>query len=113
MGVEYLPKKHDLYMVKNDKCIGKYTVRPTWMFQEVSKWFVNGLFHLLINGVFLGVITHLQTKDPNFLAHPSMGSVMGMFRTYHSAFESPLGSPTSRSWVCSTTFLTFLTLSDR
>ena len=31
---------------------------PTWMSQEDSKWckwLVNGLFHLLINGVFLGV----------------------------------------------------------
>ena len=31
---------------------------------------INGLFHLLINGVFLGVITHLLTIDPNFLGHP-------------------------------------------
>ena len=31
---------------------------PSWMPQEVSKWLVNGLVHLLINGVFLGVITH-------------------------------------------------------
>ena len=33
---------------------------------------INGLFHLLINGVFLGVITHLLTIDPNFLEHPSV-----------------------------------------
>ena len=26
----------------------------TWMFQEVSKWLVNGLFHLLINGIYGG-----------------------------------------------------------
>ena len=34
---------------------------------------INGLFHLLlINGVFLGVITPLiLTIDPNFLKHPS------------------------------------------
>ena len=38
----------------------------TWMSQELSKWLVNGLFHLLINGVFLGVITHLPTIDPKF-----------------------------------------------
>ena len=31
----------------------------TWMSEEVSKWLgSNGLFHLPINGVFLGVITH-------------------------------------------------------
>ena len=33
---------------------------------------INGLFHLLINGVFLGVITHSLTIDPNFLGHPSI-----------------------------------------
>ena len=27
---------------------------------------INGLFHLLINGVFVGVITHLLIIDPNF-----------------------------------------------
>ena len=32
--------------------------KTAWMSQEVSKWLVNGFFHLLINGVFLGVITH-------------------------------------------------------
>ena len=32
---------------------------------------INGLFHLLINGVLLGVITHLLTIDPKFLVHPS------------------------------------------
>ena len=31
---------------------------PTWMSQEASKCLVNGLFHLLTNRVFLGVITH-------------------------------------------------------
>ena len=38
------------------------------MSQEVR---INGLFHLLINGVFLEVITHLLTIDPKFLGHPS------------------------------------------
>ena len=27
---------------------------PTWMSQESSKWLVNGLFHLLIHGVYWG-----------------------------------------------------------
>ena len=36
------------------------------MSQEVSKWLVNGLLHLLINGLYIGVITHLPTIDPNF-----------------------------------------------
>ena len=28
-------------------------------------------YNLLINGVFLGVLTHLLIIDPNFLGHPS------------------------------------------
>ena len=32
---------------------------------------IHGVVHLLINGVFLGVLTHLLTIDPNFLGHPS------------------------------------------
>ena len=36
----------------------------TWMFQEVSTWLVNGLFHLLINGVFVGV------KSPTYIRSP-------------------------------------------
>ena len=32
---------------------------------------INGLFHLVINGVYWGEITHLLTIDPNFLGHPS------------------------------------------
>ncbi len=44
---------------------------PPRMSQEDSKSLVNGLFHLLINGVSLGVITHLLTFDPNHLGHPS------------------------------------------
>ena len=46
----------------------KYVKPPTWM----SRWKlgsmvrINGLFYLLLNGVFLGVITQLQTIDPNF-----------------------------------------------
>ena len=35
---------------------------------------ISGLFHLLKNLVFLGVITHLLTIDPNFLGHPSRGN---------------------------------------
>ena len=35
-----------------------------WMSQEVSKWLVNGLFHLPINGVFLGV---KKPTGPNLL----------------------------------------------
>ena len=33
---------------------------------------INGLSHLLINGIYWGEITHLQTIDPIFLGHPSM-----------------------------------------
>ena len=32
---------------------------------------INGLFHLLINGIYWGEIIHLLTIDPNFLGHPS------------------------------------------
>ena len=49
---------------------------------------INGLFHLLINGVFLGVITHLLTIDPNFLEHPSVFFTRGsfFFSKMHSFF---------------------------
>ena len=40
----------------------KKSRNPAWMSQEVSNWLVSGLFHLLINGVFLGV---KQPTDPN------------------------------------------------
>ena len=36
------------------------------MSQEDSKWLVNGLFHLLLNGIYWGEITHLLTIDPIF-----------------------------------------------
>ena len=36
------------------------------MSQEVSKWLVNGLFHLLINGVYWGYNPLILTFDPNF-----------------------------------------------
>ena len=47
---------------------------PTWMSQEVTKWLVTGLFHLLINGRYWGynhnqLTNHL--KFTNFLGHPS------------------------------------------
>ena len=32
----------------------------------VSKWLVNGLFHLLINGVYWGYNPLILTFDPNF-----------------------------------------------
>ena len=32
---------------------------------------IDGLLHLLINGRYIGVITHLLTIDPNFLGYPS------------------------------------------
>ena len=32
----------------------------TWMSQEASKWLVNGLFHLLVNGIYWG-----EMIDPN------------------------------------------------
>ena len=38
----------------------------TWMSQEVSKWLVNGLFHLLINVVYWGYSPLILTIDPNF-----------------------------------------------
>ncbi len=41
------------------------TRSTTWMSQEVSKWLVNGLFHLLINGVYWGytpLTNHLLTS---------------------------------------------------
>ena len=39
----------------------------TWMSPEVSKWLVDGLFHLLHKWGFLGVITHLPTPHQNTL----------------------------------------------
>jgi len=44
----------------------------TWMSQEVSKWSVNGLFHLLIIiGIYWEYSPLILTFDPNFLPHPS------------------------------------------
>ena len=51
-------------------------VQDTWM----SRWKlgsmvrINGLFHLLINGVFWGYNPLILTIDPNFLGHPSSES---------------------------------------
>ena len=58
----------------------------TWMSQEVSKWLVNGLFHLLINGVFLGIITHLPTIDPNFQPDIQVGNLC-----FHDSFVGSCG----------------------
>ena len=53
----------ELSPVKNDgNYPGSWMIFPwvtdmcptTWMSQEVSKWLVSGLFHLLINGVYWG-----------------------------------------------------------
>ena len=41
--------------------------------QEASNWLVNGLFHLLINGVYWGYNPLILNIDPNFLGHPSGG----------------------------------------
>ena len=56
----------------------------TWMSQEVCKWLVNGLFHLLINGVYWGYKPLIVTFDPNFLGHPST-SISHRFSTHSSA----------------------------
>ena len=45
----------------------------TRMSQDVSKWLVNGLFHLLINGIYWVYSPLILTIDPNFLGHPSTG----------------------------------------
>ena len=45
--------------------------KTTWMSQEVGKCLVNGLFHLLIHGVYWGYNPLNLTFDPNFLKHPS------------------------------------------
>ena len=47
------------------------TRKPTRMSQEVSKRLVNGLFHLLTNGMYWGYNPLIVTFDPNFLGHPS------------------------------------------
>ena len=39
-----------------------------------SRKLVNGLYHLLINGVYWGYNPLILTFDPNFMGHPSMGS---------------------------------------
>ena len=36
-----------------------------------GKWLANGLFHLLINGIYWGYNPLILTFDPNFLGHPS------------------------------------------
>ena len=39
----------------------------TWMSQEISKWLVNGLFHLLKDGVYWGynpLTNHISTPKP-------------------------------------------------
>ena len=46
---------------------------------------INGLFHLLINEVLLGVITHVRPNVfTNFLGHPSSWWFQPIFQTYHS-----------------------------
>ena len=52
------------------------TWMSSWTEVIVYQWLVriNGLFHLLANGVVVGVITYnplILTFDPNFLGHPS------------------------------------------
>jgi len=49
-------------------------LHTSWMSQEVSKCFVNGLFHLLVNGIYWG-----EMIEPNHLpalptGHPSKGT---------------------------------------
>ena len=51
------------------------------MCERMSRWKevigsvrrINGLFHLLINGVYWGYNPLILTIDPNFLGHPSVG----------------------------------------
>ena len=38
----------------------------TWMSQEVTKWLVNGFFHLLLHGIYWGYNPLILTIDPNF-----------------------------------------------
>ena len=40
--------------VSVQKLYAKVKAPTTWMSQKVSKWLVNGLFHLLINGIHSG-----------------------------------------------------------
>ena len=44
-----------------------FTKDLVWrMSQEASKWLVNGLFHLLNNGIYWGYNPLMLTLDPNF-----------------------------------------------
>ena len=43
---------------------------------------INGLFHLLINGEYWGLLTHLLTIDSNFLGHPSIRTYRIRFRVF-------------------------------
>ena len=55
--------------------------KETWMTDMIIAWMsrwnlgsmvrINGLFHLLINGVYWGYNPRILTFDPNFLGHPS------------------------------------------
>ena len=64
----------------------------TWMSQEVSKWLENGLFHLLINGIYWGYNPLiLTTIDPNFLGHPSTCKLECSFLTPTGSLPSSLG----------------------
>ena len=39
--------------------------------KKLVNWLVNGLFHLLINGIYWGYNPLIPTFDPNFQGHPS------------------------------------------
>ena len=45
-----------------DYFLNSFSIKTTWMSQEVSNWLVNGLFHLLINRGLIGV---KKPTDPN------------------------------------------------
>ena len=67
---------------------------------------INGIFHLLINEIYWGEITHFLTIDPNFLGHPSILKRYFFFRrSVH--FAKPTVTPRSTStqlhWVVSWT----------
>ena len=68
------------------------------MSQEVKdQWSVCGLQPILINGVYVGVITQLLTIDPNFLGHPSRVLSLGIpivfvWQDLHKALSFPSGT---------------------
>ena len=64
---------------------------------------INGLFHLLINGVYWGYNPLILTFDPNFLGHPSISfAFFTCFRclVLIGSLKIPIGAPPETDISC-------------